>query len=91
MDAKPNCREQLSHERQASFVADGRERALAALDGRELVEVQRAIEADFLERIAAAGPLRRLWLRWKMNRAVRQAIDAIEEKQAPRDALYAAR
>lgn len=84
-------REQPSREVQASFVADGRERALAALEWGELEELQRTIEAKFLNRIAAAGPLRRLWLRWKMSRAVRQAIESAVEQQAPRDALYGCR
>jgi hypothetical protein len=60
-------------------------------------EIQAQVEAQYADRLATAGPLRRLWLRiciritvCRRISAEMERISAEIERQAPRDALYAA-
>jgi len=47
-----------------------------------------AVEAKYEQRLAGAGPFRRLWLRTMMAREIRYQLDAEVEKIAPSDGLY---
>ena len=63
-----------------SFVSFGRAQLIAAYEGR----VRAAVEANHASELAAAGFLRRLLLRHRIEREIQQELDRI----APIKALY---
>jgi len=63
-----------------SFVSWGRSRLITAYEAR----VREAVEANHASEFADAGFLRRLLLRHRMERQIRQELGRI----APRNALY---
>jgi hypothetical protein len=62
------------------LLADGRRRALVALRARLRAEV----DAEFADRLADAGVVGRLVMKWKMRRVLKRRLD----EKAPRDGLY---
>lgn len=62
------------------FVVTGYESAEAAL----LPEIRRQVEADFAERLSAAG----LFRRWLLRLQIRAEISRRLDQQAPPDGLY---
>jgi hypothetical protein len=66
--------------RHHTFVALGRSQAIAACEAR----VRETVAANHASEFADAGFLRRLLLRHRMERKIRQELD----RMAPRNALY---
>ena len=62
------------------FVVNGYESAESAL----LPEIRRQVEAEFAERLSAAG----LFRRWILRRQIRAEISRRLDQQAPPDGLY---
>ena len=76
---------------EAGIVADGKERNLdanqehlAAAEER----ITREVREEFTQRMAEAGRIRRLILRFRMIREIRRRMHAEEEKVAPSRGLY---
>ena len=75
----------------SGIVADGRDRALAGAHEqmtRLSLEIKAAVESEFAGRLAAAGVVRRAYLRLRMRREVQRRIAREIEKKAPRGGLY---
>jgi len=67
------------------IIENGRERLLQAPEVQEkIAAVRREVEAQYTERYATAGCIKRRILRWKMEREIARRIEQI----APSDALY---
>ncbi len=73
------------------FLPDGRQRALKAA-AEQIQETERRIrttvEAKYSDQLAAAGPVRRFWLRQRMAREIAAQLREEIDNIAPRDALY---
>lgn len=69
--------------RQSRIVASGRKSVVHA----NIARIEAEVWAKYAEQMAAAGRLRRVWLRWTIRREVHRQLNKI----APQDALYAHR
>jgi hypothetical protein len=76
------------------FLADGRERALEGL-GPQLkairLEIKKEIEDRFISQLAAAGYIKRMYLRLRMRRELNRRFSQIKseiEAKAPPDGLF---
>lgn len=61
----------MAKTRRQSIVADGQMR----IRDSERERVQQKVAARYHKKLAAAGWLRRLWIRSKMNREIRRELD----------------
>jgi hypothetical protein len=74
----------MSGEKDNNIVADGAARIAEHLRN----EIKQEVRAKYAERLATAGPLRRLWLRVKMYFEVERRLRRELKHKAPKDALY---
>ena len=51
----------------SEFVADGAWRLAEGIRETVLSDIREAVEAEYADRLATAGPIRRLWIRWELN------------------------
>jgi hypothetical protein len=70
------------------FVEDGHQRAVQAIEGPLLAEIRAAVEAEFADRLATAGPVGRLLIRRAVEREIQRRLRQAIEKHAPPWALY---
>lgn len=67
----------------SSIIAGGHTRAVAAVSPA----IEKAVRAEYAAALASAGPLRRIWLQFRLRREIGRRV----EKQAPLGGLYVAR
>ena len=48
-----------------------------------------AIEAKYVDRLSVVGPIRRIWIRMQMNRAIKRGVTkAVDERMPSDDSLF---
>ena len=67
------------------FVEDGAARLAEAIRNAILPDIQKALEAEYADRLAAAGPIGRVWIRWELNREIERRVEEEVAKQMPSD------
>ena len=70
---------------QSDFVEDGAERLAAAIRSDVLPGIQADVTAEYSDRLAAAGFLRRMWLRRRMKVEVERRVEEEIETHMPSD------
>ncbi len=74
-----------SSAQQSDFVEDGAERLAAANRSDVLPGIQAEVTAEYSDRLAAAGLLRRMWLRRRMKVEVERRLEEEIETHMPSD------
>jgi hypothetical protein len=74
----------MSGKKDSNIVDDGAARIAEHLRK----EIEQQVRAKYAQRLATAGPLRRLWLRVKMYFEVERRLRRELKEKAPKDALY---
>lgn len=76
-------------EREVHFVPYGDSQLEEAIRVEVLPDIQIAVQAEYVERIDAAGFFKRIWLRWQIGAEIRRRIELEITEQMPSDrALY---
>jgi len=76
-------------ERASHFVPFGNTQLAEAIRVEVLPDIQIAVQAEYVERINAAGFFKRIWLRWQIGAEIRRRIELEITEQMPSDrALY---
>jgi hypothetical protein len=74
---------------QSHFVEDGPERLAKGVRSTVYPAIEAAVSAEYSSRLAAAGYLRRIWLRWRMKREIERRVEQETVSNAPSEhALY---
>lgn len=71
--------------RQSAIVVDGAERLAEGVRSAVLPTIQTAVIAEYSDRLAAAGFLRRIWLRWCMKAEIDRRVEAEIANNMPSD------
>jgi hypothetical protein len=88
MNTPPDPDETFRNSTSSGFVADGHERAVDGVSQTFLPEIRMAVEAKYASELAQARPLRRLWIRLRINREIKRRVKEEIENKAPPDAMY---
>ena len=79
----------MSTDDQSDFVQDGAGYLAEAIRSDVLPRIQAEVTAEYSDRLAAAGFIRRIWLRWCLKAEVERRVeDEIETHMPPDDTLW---
>jgi hypothetical protein len=78
----------VGHASSPSIVSGGRNRAVKEILKARKPEIRRLVEEKYADRLATAGAMRRIWIRFLIRREVKRRLADEVRQSAPSGGLY---